>query len=478
MPYIFQSPSSRPSRALSAGGISDAMSSMRTYLPKKKQGPSIDLESLREQNSTIPVSSIPVELLRKIFDVYVYEPYPANMGFRSMDPDSGGDPLLLGQVCSYWRNVAVNSSSLWSTIVISQPIDRHTRLVNLWLDRAAEHPLDITFNQPDNITSAWTILNAFVSRSRFWRRIDLTVPLQLLAHFASLLQSPRRCDMLEHVDFFTRSPISGQLFDYDLAHPAWRTNLLRQIWSFFYTSSSLCSVYWVYEFESCAHEYAPLTQMTSIHLNTSAQLDAEDTVGFMRLFPNLKSLTTTISSSTSFPIPKPCIPTSAITFTKLETLHLTVCSPIPTIFSKVTLPSLRCLHLVSVACQEPLFPDSTIFNDFLQRSNCRLTTLNYADPHVAEPCLQELLATPSLQFLAYFNYDGRVTDFTILSLMKRSQSGCHALVPRVEELYFMNCDTTDIAISDMVASRTPALKTFQFYSEREGRLIGPTHWYY
>ncbi|KAJ3511975.1 hypothetical protein NLJ89_g3791 [Agrocybe chaxingu] len=477
MPYIFQSSSSQ---TFSAGGMADVISSMRISLTKK-QKPRIDLESLRAQNSTIPVSSIPVELLRKIFDIYVYEPYPAKIGFRSMEPDSGGDPLLLGQICSYWRNVAVNSSSLWSTVVVSQPTDRHIHLVNLWLERAAERPLDVTFNQPDNVTSAWTILNAFVSRSRFWRRIDLTVPLELLSHFAVLLQSPRRCDMLEHVDFFTRSPISGQLSDYDLAHPAWRTNLLRQIWSFFYTSPSLSSVYWVDGFQSCVHEHVPFAQMTSIHLNTLARLNAEDTIAFMRLFPNLRSLTTTISSSSSsssLPLLKPSIHTYPISLAQLETLHLVVHIPISTIFSSITLPSLHCLRLVSVACQQPLFPDSTVLDDFFCRSNCQLVTLNYVDPHVAEPCLQKLLAMPALQSLTYFDCDGRVTDSTILSLMRRNPNGRHSLIPRLEELYFMNCDTTDIAVSDMVSSRIPALKVFQFYSEREGRLVGPTDWYY
>ncbi|KAJ3746092.1 hypothetical protein DFH05DRAFT_1483685 [Lentinula detonsa] len=81
------------------------------------------------------VNHLPVELLRQIFLYSLPDQY---WRFHIPPPQ-----LVLAQVCSYWRSVAISYPELWSTFIIVDPIKRHISMTKLWLERAGQHPLTL-----------------------------------------------------------------------------------------------------------------------------------------------------------------------------------------------------------------------------------------------------------------------------------------------------------------------------------------------
>lgn len=86
------------------------------------------------------ISRLPVEILARIFALSVESFRSYRVKDRSLDRSIGQVNAIAG-VCSYWRNVAINTPSLWSYI----DFDRMSQaeLIPLWLERTRNCPLDI-----------------------------------------------------------------------------------------------------------------------------------------------------------------------------------------------------------------------------------------------------------------------------------------------------------------------------------------------
>lgn len=97
-----------------------------------------------------PIRLIPTELLAEIF-VLMPDPFPY---YR---PRSDSAPLLLCQVCSVWRNVAIGLPALWTGITIThlstENFTKQMNLANIWLDRAKSLPVSMRFDVSEPSTN-------------------------------------------------------------------------------------------------------------------------------------------------------------------------------------------------------------------------------------------------------------------------------------------------------------------------------------
>jgi hypothetical protein len=89
-------------------------------------------------------------------------------------------PLSLGAICSYWREVAWSTPSLWSSLVIriSNKHDSHmvTGITQEWLARSGQLPLSIciiTKRAYLQVLALADIINQYSSR---WSNLDLYMP--------------------------------------------------------------------------------------------------------------------------------------------------------------------------------------------------------------------------------------------------------------------------------------------------------------
>ncbi|KAJ7256108.1 hypothetical protein C8J57DRAFT_1075220, partial [Mycena rebaudengoi] len=85
-----------------------------------------------ESDSIIyPVLTLPTEITVEIFR-HTLPPNP--------DPSSLEAPLLLGQICQQWREIALNAHELWQSLSFSK--HRSTPLLQMWLSRSGNSPLN------------------------------------------------------------------------------------------------------------------------------------------------------------------------------------------------------------------------------------------------------------------------------------------------------------------------------------------------
>ncbi|KAJ7113105.1 hypothetical protein C8R44DRAFT_797192 [Mycena epipterygia] len=140
-----------------------------------------DLKSLL--NAYIyPVLTLPNELVSEIFFQSLSSDTPSD---RS--PSGPRSPLFLGHICRKWREIALSTPSLWTTIELrlddAATHERQLRLLELWLSRSGDCPLFISlFNivpaLPIGITraSVHEFVDAVVPHFRRCRSLQLIIP--------------------------------------------------------------------------------------------------------------------------------------------------------------------------------------------------------------------------------------------------------------------------------------------------------------
>ncbi|KAJ7129207.1 hypothetical protein C8R44DRAFT_776154 [Mycena epipterygia] len=116
----------------------------------------LEVERKLIATATFPVVQLPVEIATKIFLQCLPAPedkvtYDMKTHMRPFEPQA---PLALASVCWRWRDIALSTAGLWSTIRydLSYPIrlpveapEVMERYIKRWLDRAVSQPLSIFF---------------------------------------------------------------------------------------------------------------------------------------------------------------------------------------------------------------------------------------------------------------------------------------------------------------------------------------------
>ncbi|KAJ7095162.1 hypothetical protein B0H15DRAFT_94819 [Mycena belliarum] len=120
-----------------------------------------------------PVRRLPRDILQEIFVACL--PTDRNSVITPLDA-----PMLLGQICSPWRTIALTTPCLWSTLHVVIPgtaekIARVSETIKVWLSRSGALPLSITvvlsrtFNDTISPSAIFATLSTFARR---WNNIQ------------------------------------------------------------------------------------------------------------------------------------------------------------------------------------------------------------------------------------------------------------------------------------------------------------------
>ncbi|KAJ7038813.1 hypothetical protein C8F04DRAFT_1088595 [Mycena alexandri] len=126
-----------------------------------------------------PIRRLPPEVLSRIFHFYHQNCFSSVSTF-------GREPLFhsdriwtLGEICSYWRSVAVTTGHLWSTFQFTcKGRPQKTEAALAWLLRAGNYPLTFSFACAGHGSAVvdCDVFKALLSRGDRWRNAVFTIP--------------------------------------------------------------------------------------------------------------------------------------------------------------------------------------------------------------------------------------------------------------------------------------------------------------
>ena len=132
------------------------------------------------------VRQLPPDVTSTIFEFCL--PDFTDQPLSSYTIDDLSIPLSLGAICSYWREIAWSTPSLWSSLVVrtSSKHDSHiaTGIAREWLARSGQLPLSIhiltIFYDKAAVLALIDVINQYSTR---WSDLDLFMPSHFYEHF-------------------------------------------------------------------------------------------------------------------------------------------------------------------------------------------------------------------------------------------------------------------------------------------------------
>ncbi|KAJ7143070.1 hypothetical protein C8R43DRAFT_575839 [Mycena crocata] len=342
------------------------------------------------------VLSLPPEILSKIFIQSLYQ---------YVSPDLYAAPLLFCGVCRQFRDVAIGTPELWSSLHIefanleedNASDASYIRICQAWLTRARTTPISLSFIYTDKKYNGLmaSLLQTVAQLSPQWRNMDI----QVKAEWALSLLFPAglKFPLLEKLEIATNRDGRG------LLHPPIT----------FLDAPKLREVVSV---RLCVDVLLPWRQLTTIQSET----DPLSCLKMLREAPNLVDVNFEIWDDSPLSPALPIIP-----LLRLQSLTLDATRAVELIDCLRT-PALKCLDLSFG--NEPMLSPS--FASFISRSCCKLHSLTLAStPINAETLVQCLQATPSLVHLQL-----RAESIQNINDMFTSLTGNPDFLPRLESM--------------------------------------------
>lgn len=114
----------------------------------------------KDKPFVVPNQWIPVDILVAIFESLLFS-YDIT---KKSAVQYAYQPLTLTHVCRYWPEVALNSPTVWSRIIIvHSKSDLELRILRLYLERSKQVPLEL-FLMCDSVPSVWLKVYATIVR--------------------------------------------------------------------------------------------------------------------------------------------------------------------------------------------------------------------------------------------------------------------------------------------------------------------------
>lgn len=300
-----------------------------------------------------PIRVLPDEILAEIFVCCLPEYRHAVMCEREA-------PMLLGRVCSLWREVAYNTPALWASLhaVVSLEeedgrFDIRQEAIVTWLERSKFLPISVSLKTTD---FPWDR----VKHARLWPDRMHKAAMSIL-HFSNRLfhleigPDSLALSMLSDTDNSANTPslldtLVVTLESWDEAEGA--ATLLE---AFLTRSSNLRRLCLSAHLPSkdTLDLAIPCSRLTHLHINTALWVNADQFTTFLRQFPELKEFSVKMEDGDrdvgDFTQPGTQSPTlrhHTVDLSHLETLNIFGCHPgqvMGQILSRLSMPRLRSL---------------------------------------------------------------------------------------------------------------------------------------
>ncbi|KAF8196997.1 hypothetical protein BJ912DRAFT_94991 [Pholiota molesta] len=418
----------------------------------------------RKRNALVPAVNLPPEVLAMIFEFACYpiivseygnrmvsqfdRPFQPSSTLKQLDCECTITPTLIGAVCSAWRNIAMETSQLWSNTKITfNKANSEVQAAKLryWISKSGQRPLNLSLVQrlddvDDEGSGVWSTA-IFDILEDYAHRLQ-TLELVLLDAWDFNPDIAHRLPMLTRVSLHPRSGPEG-MQDFDL----------------FVYAPKLCDVT-LYDC-SITTALLPWAQLERLEVTSNSD-GAVDCLSSLHLCPRLRSYMTHMGRYNSDVAPA----ITPITHATLEVLdvmdHSMTQAGINAFLGALTLPMLRSFSLY-VYAEDPLTGVPALL-PFLSRSAGKLETLCLAGQMPLEEQLWECLQVlPQLRKLVLDNgsYENTVLTQRTLDRMNPTKYGAAdeegarvCLAPNLETFYYHGqIDPTPHALVEFLADR-------------------------
>jgi hypothetical protein len=392
------------------------------------------LHEFRTSHSALlsPIRRLAPELLSEIFRHCLPCPY--------LSPHSHSVPLLLAQICYLWRQVALSTPALWSSLFLNLDFANRgmAALVPIWLSRSGALPISLcVVGECDRGRDINPVLASITPFSDRWATVTFNLPASIIMSLTQL--GLHSLPTLQHLELgsFPDSGVS-----------------IHQAFDAFALAPKLQSLRTDIGFQAL---HVPWQQLTSIFLARWSTIQCLRTIDLM---PSLVSCTIE-DPLDDMPAPFICI------ISDLASLHLEDISSelAAKIFSSLTLPKL--LEL-TIQYSHGIWPRDE-FLSLMSRSHFKLRSL--ALRRSMEPayddfvrCLREMQTLEELE-MCWVEYKGGVpcvSDHFLTDLTHTSPIPNAAMDADQESLLLPNLQVIklcgplavrDSVLVDMVESR-------------------------
>ena len=384
-------------------------------------------------------------------------------------------PLLLGRICSAWRNISLSTPRLWSSIHLVVPthndISKIIAIIQLrcealkeWLGRSGTLPLSISLTITDNPhprdVSTASMIESLIQFSHRWNIIDLRVPYGLLEPLNDLTKDDVPCLEAIKID---------DIFNWDGSElPQWHFSIIG-------TAPRLHRVSFVH-FQGVPHNlplpWARLTELSLETNQTASSLNHNEALVTLKQCPNLQRCTLCIYPSLpggfippSEPIKLPALHTFRIHAYQENSDDLTV------VFDHLFTPSLVKLAVIASISDDFISSPAqhVPFRSLLTRSSCPLESLTLSQNPISPKALIECLyLVPALTTL--FVTDCKVTwppddedpetlppilsDELLRLLTPTNPESSDCLVPNLKSVNLAQCTAiSDEVLMEFIQSR-------------------------
>ena len=385
---------------------------------KKLENKRVSLK--REINARSPILQFPPEISSEIFAIYLEKQGAQIATTDDHRVSIAATPLLFGQICNTWRQIAWSTPKLWTSLLLDLDRSIEPMLVHQWLVCSGNHLISIyaTLRKPDaQPTSKLAILEVMGligQHSERWQNITFHLP----SFCYRALEGIK--DRLPNLNYISiNSTVEGRKL---------------------FSVAPLLRTVHVEPFYDLDQFVLPLSQLTELSIHAH---DAVESLDMLRRSPNV----VTCSIQGYFEGSSYLHDTLA---DKLESLHLgfedEFADPISAVFDSLTLPTIRDF---SCAAVEHPFPCSS-FVSLVSRSSCSLRTLSLTTLYVFSREFAECLeALPLLNKLTLTKV--HITN-SLLQMLKPCYSSC--LLPNLDTLECLGVVELDFsALASFLQSR-------------------------
>ena len=387
-----------------------------------------------------PLERIPLELVQKIF-------LHCLPGDEYTRPDHRSAPLLVTQVCSSWRHVALATPRLWNSLWIQlsrNNVDRRLNTMATWLRRSASCPLSLHAQVQstglDIVNLFFMLLDAY---KQSWKDLRLVLPLSWAEIAMQMFSQPTPL-----LEVFRMRVAKSQ----DNLLPTSQT-------PFFLTDELAPRLRCISWGITGPHSVRFLPQLTRLEeLDVDSDLSVSECLAILQQCPRLvscefwkiKSVSNILDIHIYTPIRLPRLRSMA--------LHSTLGADM--LLEYLELPALTRLKIAFIGDAVVSTWSQRRFDGFFARSNCPLQSLILQDVLPSEEALIHCLECVSASLVELVLLDTRslfvMRDKVLTLLMARQghDASVTCLCPRLEVLRFgRSLLSADGLLADMVESR-------------------------